>query len=164
MKVQERWWVLVLLMIGTVWLLGCGQKKTESQAPQEATRRAQPPGGAAERGDSGDTITAAGDVAGIWAQITAEQEKLSAVIQNGQLKDVHHLAFGIRDLTVALADAASVHPPEAAPRLKGLVEQVKVSASDLGEMGDAGNLRGTELEFAKLNAILDAVKATVRSE
>lgn len=167
MKIQARRWVLALVgahitlvVIGTLWLLGCGQKKTESQV----TEQAQPSGEAAKHVEGGETTAPAGTVAGVWAQITAEQEKLSAAIQNGQLKDVHHLAFGIRDLVVTLAEKASVSSPEAAPKLKGLVEQVKASASQLDEMGDAGNLSGTQTEFVKLNAILDAVKATVRPE
>lgn len=172
MKFQTRWWVLALLVAGTLWLLGCEQKKRESQAPQEAPRQVQPPGNAAEsggrgdaeRGGRGDTTTPAGSIAGIWTQIDAEQEKLSAAIQNGELRRVRHLALGISGLAVAVTDEASVRSPEKAPRLKSLLEQVKVSAGDLAEVGDAGDLKGTKMEFAKLNAILDAVKATVGPE
>ena len=170
MKTQARWSVLAMVVIGIhvlalvvigTWFLGCGQKKTESQATQQL---AQPSGETAEKAESGETMTPAQTVPDIWAQITAERGKLSAAIQNGQLKDVHHHAFGIRDLVVALAEKASVSSPGAAPKLNGLVEQVKASAGKLDEMGDAGNLSGTQTEAAKLNAILDAVKATVRPE
>jgi hypothetical protein len=103
-------------------------------------------------------------VEGIWGNIVAEQEKLSTVIQSGQLKDVHHRADRMRDLVVALVDKAAVASPETAPRLKGLGEQVKASTEDLGEMGDAGDLKGAETEAAKLNAILAAVKDAVKLE
>ena len=81
-----------------------------------------------------------------------------------ELKDVHHLAFGIRDLVVALADKASAASPASAARLKGLVGQVKASASKLDELGDAGNLSGTQAEYAKLNTILDAIKTVAGAE
>ena len=172
MKIQARWWVLALVGIGTLWLLGCGKKKTESQTTQQETsqttqqetQQAEPSGEAAEHGESGEAITPAGTVRAIWAQITAEQGELSTAIQNGQLKDVHHHAFGIRDLVVALSDKASAASPEAAPKLKGLVDEVRASADKLDALGDAGNLSGTQAEFAKLNTTLDAIKATVRPE
>ena len=165
MRIQTRWWILAFVVIGHLFvvggvlsLLGCGQKKTESQGTQQTT---PPAGETADRGESGETMTPAGTVAGIWDQITAERDKLAAAIQNGQLKDVHHLAFGVRDLVVALADKTTAFAPGAAPKLKTLVDQVKASAGKLDETGDAGDLGGTQAEFAKLNAILDAVKATV---
>ena len=171
MKIQARWWALALVAIGTLWLMGCGKKKTESQETQQETSQTtqqetqHAEGEAAEHGEhgeTGETITPAGTVGAIWAQITAEQGELSTAIQNGQLKDVHHHAFGIRDLVVALSEKASASSPEAAPKLKGLVDEVKASAVKLDAMGDAGNLSGTQAEFAKLNTTLDAIKATVR--
>ena len=128
MKSQARWsslamvvigiHVLALVVIGT-WFLGCGQKRTESQTTPQTAQQAS--GEAAEHGESGETIKPAGTVPEIWAQIIAEREKLSAAIQNGQLKDVHHHAFGIRDLVAALAEKASVSSPGTAPKLNGLV-------------------------------------------
>ena len=169
MNVRAHWWLLQLVVIGALSLFGCGQKKTASQATnqetpsstQQETPQAQPPGEAAEHGESGEAITPAGTVAAIWAQITEEQQELSTAIQNGQLKDVHHHAFGIRDLVVALSDKANTSTPQAAPKLNALVEEVKSSADKLDEMGDAGNLSGTQAEFAKLNTTLDAIKAVV---
>ena len=164
MKIKAQCWTLALLVVGALWLLGCGKERTESQAPPDQARRALPSREAAEPRESSDTIATAVTVEGIWAQITAEQEKVASVIQNGRLKEVRHPADRIRDLVVALEDKAVVSSPEAAPRLKGLVEQVKGSAADLGEMGDAGDLKGAETESAKLNAILAAVKDAVKLE
>jgi hypothetical protein len=103
-------------------------------------------------------VMPAGTIAEIWTQVADEQGKLSAAIQNGQLKDVHHLAFGIRDLVIALADKANAASPSSAARLNGIVEQVKASASKLDELGDAGNLSGTQAEYAKLETILGTIK------
>ena len=161
MKILTRWGLVALVMIGTLALLGCGQKKTESRGTEQTNPPAQPSGETAERGESGETMTPAGTAAGIWDQITAERDKLSAAIQNGQLKDVHHLAFGVRDLVVALAEKATASSPEAAPKLKTLVEQVKASAGKLDETGDAGDLSGTQAEFAKLNTTLNMIQAIV---
>ena len=164
MKVKARWWALALPVIGTLWLLGCGKERTESQPPPERARQAQPSGETAAPRESPDTVAHGETVEEIWAQIAAEQEKISALIESGQLKAVHHRADRIGDLVVPLADKATVSSPEAAPRLKNLVEQVHASARELGEAGNAGDQKGTEMESAKLNAILAAVKAAVGLE
>ena len=163
MKSQMQWWVLAVAVVGAMWLVGCGQKQGESSAPpaaseQPAAQESAPASEAAEEGESAEKITPAGTVKEIWGQIIQEQDKLSAAIQNGQLKDVHHLAFGIRDLVVALADKASAGTPALAPKLKPMIEQVKASASKLDELGDAGNLSGTQAEFERLNKVLNSIK------
>jgi len=166
MKITARWWALVLLVGGTSWLLGCEQKRTESPALQESRQEssepAQPSGESARPQGSRGGIEPAGTIDGVVTQIAAEQEKISAAIEGGQLNRVHRLADGVADLVVVLADRMAVDSPQTAPRLKALSEDVKVSASDLGKMGDAGNLKQTEIEAAKFNAILSAVKATVK--
>ena len=40
-----------------------------------------------------------------------------------------------------------------------MVQQVKASATSLDELGDAGDLSGTQAEFAKLQTVLDAMKS-----
>ena len=163
MKTHAQWWVLGAAVLGALWLVGCGQKQGDSSAPaaspQATAQPAAPSGEAAEKAESGERITPAGSVQGIWTQINEEQSKLSAVIQNGQLKDVHHLAFGVRDLVVALADKASGGSPATASSLKNMVAQVKASATKLDELGDAGNLSGTQVEYGKLITVLSAIKA-----
>jgi len=165
MKIKTRSWALALLVVGTLGSLGCGKERTESQTTlEQQTRQTQPSGETTEPRESGDTTATVETVEGIWGQITTEQEKISAAIQSGRLKEVHRRADRIRDLVVALTDKAVVASPEAAPRLKGLAEQVKASAEDLGEMGDAGDVKGVETESAKLNAILAAVKDAAKLE
>ena len=161
MNRYTRRWSLLAAAIGALVLAGCSSNKGQSEGPAaspEAAPQAAAPGPAAEHAES-EAVTPAGTVAEIWTQIADEQAKLSTAIQNGQLKDVHHLAFGIRDLVVALADKANATSPAGAPRLNKIVDQVKASAVQLDTLGDAGNLSGTQTEFAKLNAILEAVKS-----
>ena len=167
MHLHRLRWTLVAAVIGVVLLAGCSSKEGKNEAPGESSKEAPEaaaPGGGGEHGESAAAVTPAGTVAGIWTQIEGEQGKLTAAIQNGQLKDVHHLAFGIRDLVAALADKASAASPASAAKLKGLVGQVKASASKLDELGDAGNLSGTQAEYAKLNTILDAIKTVAGAE
>ena len=150
-------WNLLAAVVGVLVLAGCSSKKSESEAPATSSQAA--PSVEAERGASAEAVTPAGTAGEIWTQIGAEQSKLSAAIQNGQLKDVHHLAFRIRDLVVALADKANTTSPATAAKLNGMVAQVTASATRLDELGDAGNLSGTQAEYAKLETILGTIKA-----
>jgi hypothetical protein len=155
-----RRWSLLASVIGVLALVGCSSNQSKSEAPAASSQTSETPApsGQAEHGESAEAIAPAGTVGEIWAQIGDEKGKLAAAIENGQLKDVHHLAFGVRDLVIALADKANAASPASAARLNGMVEQVKKSAGELDELGDAGNLSGTQTEFAKFNAILDAIK------
>ena len=160
MNLNWRKWDLVvaaMAALSVVVVVGCSPKKSESEAPAAGAQTATPSGDA-EHAMSPDMVMPAGTVAGIWDQISDERAKLSSAIQNGQLKDVHHLAFGIRDLVVALADKAKAASPGNASKLDGMVEQVKASATKLDELGDAGNLSGTQAEYAKLETVLGSIK------
>ena len=162
MKSFTRWSGPVVAVIGILLLAGCSSNKSQSETPatgSQATPQTTSAGGEAEHGESAETVTPAGTIGEIWTQIADEQNKLSAAIQNGQLKDVHHLAFGIRDLVVALADKANAASPATAPKRNSMVEQVKASASKLDELGDAGNLSGTQAEYARLERLLGAIKS-----
>ena len=161
MYANKLQWTLVVAAFGFLVLAGCSSNKNQSDTSTSSSRAASPaatPVAEAELGEPAEVVTPAATVAGIWAQIDGEQGKLSAAIDNGQLKDVHHLAFGVRDLVAALADKMSAASPASAGRLAGLVAQVKASAAKLDELGDAGNLSGTQTEYAKLNAVLGTIK------
>ena len=165
MKIQMRWFVLPLVLVAAALLAGCGQRKGASETPPQASQRATPEQPAApsaetsEHGEAGEKVTPAETPKEIWAQITAEQDKLASAIQNGQLKDVHHLAFGVRDLVIALADKTHGLSASDAATLSGLVDQVKHSAGKLDELGDAGNLSGTQAEYDGMNKLLNSIKA-----
>ncbi|HET6373521.1 MAG TPA: hypothetical protein VFG76_09450 [Candidatus Polarisedimenticolia bacterium] len=149
------------VVLGTVAfaVTGCSGQKAQEETQPAAQQAAPPSGEAAGHEVAGAPVTPAGSLHEIWTQIAEEQARLSATIQNGQLKDVHHLAFGIRDLVVAFADKASASYPAVAPELKNLVEQVKTSAGKLDELGDAGNLGGTQAEFVKFEKLLATIKS-----
>jgi hypothetical protein len=166
MNLNLRKWAVVLassaVVLAAVAVAGCSSNKGSSDAPAAASQPAPAPAtpsGEVEEGESTGTVTPAGSVAEIWTQIGDEQTRLTVAIQNGQLKDVHHLAFGIRDLVLALADKSKAASPASASKLDGMVAQVKASASQLDELGDAGNLTGTQTEYAKLQTVLGEIKA-----
>ena len=150
-------WSLPVAILGFLVLAGCSSNKSQSQEPAPSSQAA--PEAAAPSGEAAETVKPAETAGGIWDQIGDEQHKLTEAIQNGQLKDVHHLAFGIRDLVVALADKANAASPAGAAKLNGMVEQVKASATKLDELGDSGNLSGTQAEYAKLETVLGAIKS-----
>lgn len=149
---------LLASVVGVLVLAGCSSNQSPSETPAASSQAAPEAAAPAEHGESAEAMTPAGTVGEIWTQIADEQSKLSTAIQNGQLKDVHHLAFGIRDLVVAMADKVNESSPATAAKLNGMVEQVKASASKLDEFGDAGNLSGTQAEFAKLEIMLGSIK------
>ena len=158
MKHSVRWWQFALASMTALALVGCAQKKEEAATPA-ATQQpaAQPAGEAPEHGEEAATVTPAGTVPAIWAQVEDERGQLKTAIDNGQLKDVHHVAFAIRDLIVALADKANAGNPAVGSKLTPLVDQVKASAGKLDELGDAGNLSGTQAEQARLETLLSQI-------
>lgn len=164
MNVNLQKWVVVVTVMAMA-VAGCSSKKGASETPAASS---QPPA-EAPSGEAGHELTPgmmvpAGTIPEIWTQIGEAQGKLSAAIQNGQLKDVHHLAFGVRDLVIALADKAKAAVPANAAKLDGMVAQVRASADQLDELGDAGNLGGTQAEYAKLETMLGALKAVTGSK
>lgn len=166
MNLNLRKWTVVMavaaMALAGALVAGCSSKKSQSDTPAASSQPAPAagaPSSETERGEAPETVTPAGTIPEIWTQIAGEQTKLAAAIQNGQLKDVHHLAFGIRDLVAALAGQAKAATPANATKLDSMVEQVKASATKLDELGDAGNLSGTQAEYAKLQSVLSAIKA-----
>ena len=151
----------LMLVSAAVMVSGCSSEKPGAEAPAGSTPAAAMAESSEtyEHGEATETMKPAADIAGIWTQIGDEQTKLSAAIQNGQLKDVHHLAFGIRDLVEAVADKAKTATPALEPKLEDMVKQVKASAGKLDELGDAGNLSGTQAEYAKFQTILSSMQA-----
>lgn len=160
----KKWTVVAAaaMVLAAMAVAGCSSNKGSSDAPAASSQpapSASAPSGTAEHEMPADMVMPAGTIPEIWTQIAGEQAKLTAAIQNGQLKDVHHLAFAIRDLVVALADKAKAASPASAAKLDGMVAQVRASATKLDELGDAGNVSGTQTEYAKLETVLGAIKA-----
>jgi len=112
-----------------------------------------------EHGQAGEPQNSGATVHDMWTQITEEQAKLEAAIRSGDLANVHHLAFGIRDLAIALAAKAT--GPNAT-ELEKLVDDIKVSAGKLDEYGDSGNLSDVKKEYAKFQEELNSLRILTR--
>ena len=156
MKTWNRWWIPALLVSGVALATGCAQKKNETANPAPAS---DSPAVVSEHGETEEKVVPAPTVEGIWAQVLEKRSQLNSVVENGQLTEVHHLAFGIRDLVIALEAKKAGLPTADATKLKSLVEHIKASASQLDELGDAGNLTGTRSALAHMNGDLDAIGA-----
>jgi outer membrane murein-binding lipoprotein Lpp len=146
---------------------GCSQRKTTTETPSRAQQKQQASQGAPQGTPSTSdeprepTVTEAATVPEIWAQIATEHERLSAAIREERLQSVPRLAYGIRDLAVVLANKARASYPPASPKLTAQVEQLKTAVDDLAERSNAGDLKAAQTDFARLSAILDAIKANV---
>ncbi len=153
---------LIVALVAIVLLAGCSTKRQDSTETSAQSSRETTPAAEGHETDeqlqSGMSTVPAGDVAELWSQLEGEQGKLKAAIENGELKSVHHLAFGARDLVIALAGKAGAQIPANTPELQRLVEQVKESAEKLDELGDAGDLSGTQAEAARFDKLLARLK------
>ncbi len=144
---------------GFVVLAGCSSKESRSEAPAATSVPAPHTAAPSDEAGTAGAIVPAATVGELWGQIETEQGRLSSAIQNGQLNEVHLLAFGIRDLAVVLAEKANAASPGTARQVNGMVDQVKACATKLDELGDAGNLSGTQMEAARLDKTLVALKS-----
>lgn len=160
MYALHRTLTLLVSFAGLLAVAGCssGVRRTDSHAD------AQHSADHAEHAEAVESLTPAATVPGIWSQIEAEQKRLAQFIDNGQLDQVHHVAFGVRDLVIALADHAKGAMPGSATQLNALVEQVKASATKLDAAGDSGDLGGTKAEFSKLGVTLESLRTLTNTK
>ena len=162
-----RMWTPAATAIALLVVSGCSQRETTSETQsrgqtEQQTRQVAPQGTPSTNDEPREpTVTEAATVPEIWAQIATKQDRLSAAIREERLQSVPRLAYGIRDLAVLLANKvlASDSPPS--PKLAGHVEQLKTAVDDLAERSNTGDLKAVQTEFARLSAILDAIKANL---
>ena len=154
-----------LLAVGFA-MSACGKSEPPQQKPVAQEPPSPPaggatasPGGAAEEHAPGTDVVPGTSTAQIWTQIDAEQAKLAGVIQSGDLEKVHHLAFGVRDLAVALGGKLPGLSAADAAKLQQTLDAIKKSASELDENGDSGNLTGVKAEYVRFQEELRALQA-----
>jgi hypothetical protein len=172
MKMHSVWFALVLS--ATAWAVGCSKSQPPPEtgsgsdvnpSPASADHHTEPASGAGHaesahgHGTSGETIVPGASSREIWTQIANEQSKLEAAIQSGQLSDVHHLAFGIRDLALAVAEKTSGLAAADETKLHEIMQQIKQSAAKLDAYGDSGNLSGVKEEYARFQLELEALNS-----
>ena len=97
---------------------------------------------------------------GIWQAIDQQSADLKAIIATGDLKEVHHKAFAIRDLVAALPSHSPKLPPDDQTKLEGEVKFVATLADRLDAAGDGNDKAGAQDNYDKLAAVLNGITRT----
>ncbi len=109
--------------------------------------------------ESAEKTVIPGTSAAILQAIDVKSAQLKATIESGKLDDVHHQAFAIRDLVAALPAKSASLPVDKLAKLNGEVKFVATLAERLDATGDAKDLAGTKLNYAKLSTVLTSVRS-----
>ncbi len=96
---------------------------------------------------------------GLWQAIDAKSAELKKTIDKGDLEEVHHQAFAIRDLVAALPDKSSSLSPESQAKVKSGIKFVATLAERLDASGDAKDAAATKQNFEKLTTVLTSLRA-----
>ena len=144
-------------------LSACGAGKTPDTAtdasPLLAGKSASPaastPSAPAEAEAAPTPIPGTPDA--IWKAIDQQSADLKTAIQSGNLKDVHHKAFAIRDLVAALPSHASGLAADAQGKLQSDVKFVATLADRLDAAGDGNDKAGAQANYDKLADVLKGI-------
>lgn len=96
---------------------------------------------------------------GVWQAIDAKSADLKKTIDKGDLEEVHHHAFAIRDLVAALPAKSSALSAENLAKVKTGVKFVATLAERLDASGDAKDAAGTKQNFERLTTVLASLRA-----
>lgn len=130
------------LALGTV-LAGGLQFNTFVYAAEKAVAQVQIPAGSEA----------------IWRSIDKEIAILDASIQTGKLEELHHHAFAIRDLVVALPSRSGTLPAKKIAQIKAYGKFVATLAERLDAAGDANDKSAAVSNLAKLKGVLMTIRA-----
>lgn len=97
--------------------------------------------------------------AAIWQAIDQRTAMLEQVIQAGTLDEVHHHAFAIRDLSVALSARSPVLSTAQRQQLDSDVKFIATLAQRLDASGDSKDRAGAEANLIKLKSVLKSMRA-----
>lgn len=113
---------------------------------------ASPAVGHASDADAATAIPASADAT--WRAIDGKLDELRAIIAHGDLKQVHHVAFAIRDLVAALPAQGRALPADDQARLSNGAKFVATLADRLDASGDGNDRVGAQANLEKLEVIL----------
>lgn len=158
-----------LILIGA--LAGCNSSKTPDaassasvptdQAQVAATVAAEPAPAPTQAPEAEAPPMQIPDTAdGIWLAIDKQSSELKAAIQGNSLKDVHHMAFAIRDLVAALPAHSPTLPADEQAKLQGEMKFVATLADRLDATGDAKDQAGAQANYDKLVTVLNGITRT----
>lgn len=94
----------------------------------------------------------------IWKTIDNKVLALSQSLDKNELKNIHHLAFAIRDLVNALPQHSLMLSAEQIKQVKANAKFVATLADRLDESGDKNDKVATQANFEKLKKILELLR------
>lgn len=94
---------------------------------------------------------------GIWLAIDQHNAELKTTIANGDLKQVHHHAFAIRDLVAALPAHSPTLPAADQATLQNEIKFVTTLADRLDETGDAEDRAGAQSNYDQMATLLNGI-------
>ena len=97
--------------------------------------------------------------AAIWLSIDEQINALDGLLASGELEEVHHHAFAVRDLVRTLPDHSQGLGQESLEQVKANVGYVETLATRLDEAGDSNDPVGTKANLEKLKRILSRIRA-----
>ena len=158
---------LSLALIGTLTACKDGAAPETASSAPEAVANTEPappasppeatPTPAMEAEEAGAPTAIPDSADGIWLAIDQHSSELKTTIASGELKQVHHHAFAIRDLLAALPANSPTLPAEEQAKLENEVKFVTTLADRLDETGDAGDRVGAQANFDKLQKVLSGI-------
>ncbi len=106
-----------------------------------------------------ETVQVPATADAIWESVDQHATVMTKLIQAGTLKEVHHHAFAIRDLTAALPARVKTHSPDQRNQIETQVKFVAALAQRLDASGDSNDRAGAEANLTKLNGVLKSLRA-----
>ena len=154
--------VLVLSMLAVMMLAAC--RRSPDATPLSNAVAPPPPSApvaTTAQAPEAEVATAIPETAAeTWQAIDQKNAELQATVAKGSLKDVHHLAFAIRDLVAALPAKMPGLDAAAKAKLQGEAGFVETLAERLDKSGDADDRAATQASYEQLQAVLDGMSRT----
>ena len=161
---------VALVLAALAGTAGCSKTGNQESANPPRDSGSEPPAAeprvgaetesreAHEPGETGASIVPGATASEMWKQIAAAQAQLEAAIRTGELGRVEGLAFGIRDLAMALGAKTTGLEAKDMETLQDIVVRLRVSAAELAEEGEEGAASGVREEYAQFKELLEALK------
>ena len=132
----------------------------EAPASTDPTETKPPQVQAAEEAKAENPTSVPDSADGIWMAIDKQSTELKTAIDGNDLKDVHHMAFAIRDLVASLPEHSPTLSGDDKTKMENEIKFVSTLADRLDETGDAGEQAGSKANYETLAAVLTGITRT----
>ena len=157
---------LIAVLAVTTLLGGCNASKTPDTASASPPLLAGSPASAAASTTSAPAEAEAAPTAipesadAIWKAVDQQNADLKDTIASGNLKEVHHKAFAIRDLVAALPAHSPSLSADDQTKLQGEIKFVATLADRLDAAGDSNDKACAQSNYDKLVTVLNGITRT----